>query len=241
MLGNQHRRKTRTSLARQSVILITIHPDERGPVREGLEARGYAVLRRAVTPEVCDLATKRLRRDLAAQRAAGAEALPRYEADQEPVGIRQGAFHHDPQCPLSYAIYNDELLSFLHGELRAPLSHVVARELVETYVYARVYQPGEVLKPHVDREACEFSATLTLGCEGEVWPIHIGRDSEPLILDVGDLAVYLGHRVVHWRDPYIQGQWQTQAFFHYVDANGPCREFARDARPEDHGRPETPE
>jgi len=217
--------------------MITIHPDERGPVTEGLAARGYAVLRGAVTPEACELVTNRLRRDLAAQRAAGGEDVPRYEAGDEPVGIGRGVFHHDPQCPLSYAVYGDELLMFLLAELKPALSHVVARELLETYAYARVYQPGEVLEPHVDREACEFSATLTLGYEGEVWPIHLGRGSEPLLLEVGDLAVYLGHRVVHWRDPYIQGQWQTQAFFHYVDANGPCREFAHDAGPERHGPP----
>jgi len=222
------------------VIMITIHPDERGPVTEGLAARGYAVLRRAVTPETCGLVTNRLRRDLAAQRAASGEALPRYEAGGEPAGIGRGVFHHDPQCPRSYAVYGDELLMFLLAELKPALSHVVARELLETYAYARVYQPGEVLEPHVDREACEFSATLTLGYEGEVWPIHLGRGSEPLRLEVGDLAVYLGQRVVHWRDAYVEGQWQTQAFFHYVDANGPCREFARDARPEDHARPGPP-
>ena len=38
-------------------------------------------------------------------------------------------------------------------------------------------------------------------------------------IDVGDLVMYRGNELVHWRPEY-KGKWQAQVFFHYVDANG---------------------
>jgi hypothetical protein len=42
------------------------------------------------------------------------------------------------------------------------------KRLYPTYSYARLYKPGEELKKHKDRPACEISATITLGFEGDV-------------------------------------------------------------------------
>jgi hypothetical protein len=48
----------------------------------------------------------------------------------------------------------------------------------------------------------------------------------------GDLAIYRGCDVPHWREPFDKGQdaWQVQAFFHYVDEHGPNAEWKWDKR-----------
>lgn len=214
--------------------MIEIDLNQAPQVYADLEQRGYAVLRGAFTEQICALVSRRLRRRLDEQRAEGGRQIKRLESQQDMMDARIDTFYYDPQCPQSYAIYNDKMLNFLLRESQPALSALLALPLAPTYVYARIYQPGEELQRHIDREACEFSVTLTLGYDGEVWPIYIG-DSGPLLLQAGDAAVYLGHHVEHWREKYREGQWQAQAFFHYVNTNGPFREFAYDNRPA--GRP----
>jgi hypothetical protein len=108
--------------------------------------------------------------------------------------------------------------------------------LYPTYSYARLYnQQGEELKNHRDRPACEISATITLGFDGDVWSIYMG-DSEDktngkkIEMDVGDAVMYRGMDKWHWREPYFEGKWQAQVFLHYVDQNGPHAEWKYDKR-----------
>jgi hypothetical protein len=46
--------------------------------------------------------------------------------------------------------------------------------------------------------------------------IHYGQDP-------GDIIIYRGQQVEHWREKFDapHGSWQVQAFFHYIDKNGP--------------------
>ena len=100
--------------------------------------------------------------------------------------------------------------------------------------YSRVYLPGAWLKKHTDRPACEVSATLTLAQKGEKdWPIGIQtRDGHPVevILKPGDMLIYSGMDMPHWRDPF-EGEWQVQAFLHYVRKDGPHANCVFDTRP----------
>jgi alkylated DNA repair dioxygenase AlkB len=129
----------------------------------------------------------------------------------------------DDQCNRSDAIYGDPVLESLLESLKPILEKATDKSLAPTYAYARIYRPGEVLKPHIDRHACEYSATLTLGMDSKnCWPIYVwenGGKINEVLLDVGDLVVYKGCEVIHWRNAFA-GQWQTQVFLHYVDVNG---------------------
>jgi hypothetical protein len=52
-------------------------------------------------------------------------------------------------------------------------------------------------------------------------------------LKPGDLAIYRGCDLSHWRDQFKHTNddvWHVQGFFHFVDANGPCAEFKHDKR-----------
>jgi hypothetical protein len=214
--------------------VINIDSSDGERVYNAMDQDGYIIVREAFTPEFCALVMRRFWRRLDEQRADSDGQIERLESLQDMMNARPNTYYKDPQCPQSFAIYNDEMLDYLLREAQPELSALLGFYLAPTYVYARIYQPGEVLERHIDREACEFSVTLTLGYEGEVWPIHIG-DSGPLLLEPGDIAIYLGHQVEHWRKEYREGRWQAQAFLHYVNAQGPLREFAGDNRPG--GRP----
>jgi predicted 2-oxoglutarate/Fe(II)-dependent dioxygenase YbiX len=145
---------------------------------------------------------------------------------------KEGKLVNDDQCPLSDAIYGDPLFDDLLQKFAKPIGDSVGRTLLPTYTYARIYRPGEILKRHKDRPACEISATLTLGHKAnKVWPIFFNEEKEIAVdLQPGELAVYKGCEILHWRPPF-KGEWHVQLFLHYVDANGPHKDHARDGRP----------
>lgn len=147
-----------------------------------------------------------------------------------------GKLEKDPQCPLSDSIYGDPIFDKLLSDLTAPLSKQLGVELDPAYTYARIYRPGEALERHIDRPSCEISGTMTLGFDPNtsVWPIYFAEDKDDLIgssinIGVGDLLMYRGGELSHWRPPF-KGIWQVQIFFHYVDKNGEHKEYKFDKR-----------
>jgi hypothetical protein len=94
-------------------------------------------------------------------------------------------------------------------------------KLFETYSYARIYKTGDVLTRHKDRYSCEVSTTMNLG--GEEWPIYLdatgktGRAGIKIILKPGDLLMYSGCDIEHWREAF-PGKNCGQVFLHYNDA-----------------------
>ena len=149
--------------------------------------------------------------------------------------IDQGLCKKDPQCPLSLSLGHTPLFDSLLEQLTPHMETVTGKKLYPTYAYARWYAPGDELKIHKDRPACEISATITLGFEGGQWPIYVGNNSDKsdarqINMNVGDAVVYKGCELYHWREKYVEGQWQAQVFIHYVDVEGPNKEWKYDKR-----------
>jgi len=174
------------------------------------EKNGYVVLSNALTKQQCD-------------------ELVRHMFQLH----REGKLVQDDQCPLSWAVYGDPIFDEILQKFAKPIGNSVGRQLLPTYTYARIYQPGEILKKHKDRPACEISATMTLGYDAKnIWPIFFDEEKEIGVnLDVGELAVYKGCDILHWRQAF-KGNWHVQVFFHYVDANGPYKDHVKDGRPD---------
>jgi predicted 2-oxoglutarate/Fe(II)-dependent dioxygenase YbiX len=166
--------------------------------------------------------------------------------------VDKGATTKDEQCPISQAVHGAPVFDSLLEQLLPHFETASGKRLFPTYAYARLYKPGEELKVHTDRPACQISATLTLGFEGDVWPIYVGDYAEESVgreviiqdgnkkwltneaeikMDVGDAVLYYGMDKVHWRNKYTEGQWQAQVFLHYVDADGPYADQKYDKRP----------
>ena len=148
----------------------------------------------------------------------------------------------DAQIPNTYSHYADHVMETLLMKVLPVMKRETGLELIPTYSYARVYKKGDILYRHKDRPSCEISTTVHLG--GHQWPIFIdgsGADNilsghetttivkpnapagTKVILDVGDMLVYSGCELEHWREP-LEGEVCAQVFLHYNHVNGPFAE-----------------
>ena len=90
--------------------------------------------------------------------------------------------------------------------LRAKMEKETGYKLNETYSYARIYKTGDVLHRHKDRYSCEVSTTLNLG--GDPWPIYLdptgkkGQAGIKVELEAGDMLLYSGCDLEHWREEF---------------------------------------
>lgn len=128
----------------------------------------------------------------------------------------------DNQAPNSRAMYDYKTALELLCELVPEISKRSELTVLPTYSYIRVYQAGDDLKKHNDRDSCEISVTLNLGGDCE-WPIQIEKPDgtvASVVMRPGDAMIYLGTKAQHWRDP-IPGSKCVQVFLHYVDSDGP--------------------
>lgn len=137
--------------------------------------------------------------------------------------------------PISkYFYYADPLIEVLLKASQNAVEEVTGKQLLPTYSYARIYQPGEALLPHTDRPSCEVSVTVNVASKGEISPIYTqfnSNDPEKHILNPGDAVIYKGCEVMHWRRPLKNDQLNVQFMLHYVDKNGPNAKYEKDNRP----------
>ena len=154
----------------------------------------------------------------------------------------------DKQIPNTYSHYADHVMETLLVKVLPIMAQETGLQLIPTYSYARLYKKGDILKRHKDRPSCEISTTIHLG--GYHWPIFIdgtGADNvineeqnlikpdapagTKVLLEVGDMLVYSGCELEHWREPF-EGDVCGQVFLHYNHVNGPFAEKNRfDRRP----------
>ena len=133
----------------------------------------------------------------------------------------------DTQVPDTYSHYSDLVMETLSVRVRPKMMAITKMNLIPTYTYARIYKYGDVLHRHKDRPSCEISCTLNLG--GDEWPIYLdptggdGKKGKKVILKGGDMLVYSGCDLEHWREEF-EGQDCGQAFLHYNDRKGKFHE-----------------
>lgn len=151
--------------------------------------------------------------------------------------IRRGEWvmkREDGEHVSDFWYYADPLIEVLLQDSKETVENATGKELIPTYSYSRVYQPGERLAPHVDRPACEISVTVNVATKGAFSPIYTQygqNDPERHVLSPGDAVIYMGCDVMHWRQPLADNQLNVQFMLHYVDKSGPNAEHAKDKRP----------
>ena len=126
----------------------------------------------------------------------------------------------DAMVPNTYSHYADIVMETLLLKLQPVMEKTTKLKLNPTYSYARIYKKGDVLFRHKDRLSCEVSTTLNLG--GDMWPIYLepsgkrGLKGVKIDLNPGDMLVYKGMEVEHWREKF-EGENCAQVFLHYND------------------------
>jgi len=125
---------------------------------------------------------------------------------------------NDEQVPNTYSHYSDIAMETLLQQVKPIMEKHTGLKLSETYSYARIYKNGDILARHKDRYSCEISTTLNLG--GDEWPIYLdptgnqGRAGIKLNLEPGDMLIYSGCDLEHWREEF-KGKDCGQVFLHY--------------------------
>ena len=128
---------------------------------------------------------------------------------------------NDPQIPNTYSHYADIAMEILLERLKPTMEKETGLKLYETYSFARIYKHADTLHRHKDRASCEISCTLNLG--GDPWPIYLDPTGEEgnagvrVDLNPGDILIYRGCDLEHWRDPF-PGSNCAQVFLHYNEA-----------------------
>ena len=126
--------------------------------------------------------------------------------------------------------YSDPIMeSLLFNKTELMEKETQIKKLLPSYTFWRFYTYGAELKHHIDRDSCEISVTLPLYVS-DPWPINMGDKTNSINIEPGDAIAYNGRDIYHGRDPF-KGDGQSQVFLHYVDGNGPYKEWANDKRP----------
>jgi len=124
----------------------------------------------------------------------------------------------DEQIPNTYSSYSDIAMETLLLKCQPVMEKATELKLYPAYTYARIYKKGDELKRHKDRFSCEISTTMNLG--GDDWPIYLepsgkeGMKGIEVNLKPGDMLVYSGCELEHWRKPF-KGKECIQVFLHY--------------------------
>jgi tryptophan halogenase len=178
---------------------------------DSFKSKGYCVVKSVISPEIRDLATQ--------------YALFDEMQDFTPDTVQVKAAHSK---------YADPMMETILLQLQPILEKHTGLTLLPTYSFYRVYRNGDELVNHKDRPSCEISATICFNYsysdEEYSWPIYM--NGNPVGLMPGDMVIYRGCDLDHWRSPMSPpgDDWQVQAFFHFVDANGPYTEYKFDKR-----------
>ncbi|MGA9852688.1 MAG: SEC-C domain-containing protein [Gammaproteobacteria bacterium] len=143
-----------------------------------------------------------------------------------------GYYEREDMFRAAIGRYADAFSETLLLELKSSVEQATGLELLPCYSYLRIYGKGAILPKHLDRPSCEISTSLTLGFQAPaLWPLCVtaGGVDKALALTPGDMLIYRGADVPHWREPF-SGEWWAQTFLHYVDANGQYTDFKYDGR-----------
>jgi len=117
----------------------------------------------------------------------------------------------------------------------------VNKKLYPTYSYLRVYEKGTDLRPHTDREACEYTVALCIGSSPNDEPynlfmgsldesqdyqyldmgniMHKFKIEHKIPVSVNDAVIFQGIDKLHWREKCNHDHYIT-VFLHYVDQEG---------------------
>lgn len=164
---------------------------------------GYCIIPKAISPELCAFVTSyaRLKHRVSPNIYKG--------KDDSLTGI-----HRE---------YGDALMETFLERLQAPVERATGYALWPTLSFYYTYTRGNELKKHKDRDSCEVVACLCFGSDEayrqskKAWPIHLSLQerSVPVHLNQGDIVLFKGNELTHWRDRF-EGEWLISAIFAFV-------------------------
>ena len=196
--------------------------------KSAFQKNKYTVLKGAISKELADFAFDYF---------LNKRKVARFLFDQRYISpfTEYWGIWNDEQVPNTYSQYSDMVMETLLQKVKPTMEKHTGLKLSPTYSYARIYKKGDVLARHKDRYSCEISTTLNLG--GDPWSIYLdstgkqGRASIKVDLDPGDMLIYSGCELEHWREEFT-GKDCGQVFLHYNKSSSKtAKENLYDKRP----------
>lgn len=157
--------------------------------------------------------------------------------DSSDYDEHKDGYYNDDLVPNTFSCYSDIIFESLMLQIKPRLEEITKLKLTPTYSYWRLYKTNDDLKNHRDKIACEISTTVCLGYEGdEKWPIYFSKNRDKsnaveLITEPGDLVIYKGCKMWHWREQF-KGIQHAQAFLHFNNVNNDFAQYSKyDCKP----------
>ena len=163
----------------------------------------------------------------------------------------QKKFKHDLQTSSIVGEVSDYLMETLLATSNPVIEQNLNKKLFPTYSYFRIYDKGSDLKIHKDRPSCEYTVALCLGADpvDKPYEIFIGEEDEESDYKYYDkdgkynrykiqhkfsmlpntALIFKGIEKKHWRETCHHDHFMT-VFLHYVDQEGPFKEWKFDKR-----------
>lgn len=160
-------------------------------------------------------------------------------------------FNIDPQSNSLIYEHGDMLMETLMDLSTPVIEQNTGKKLFPTYSFLRIYDKGSDLKVHKDRHSCEYTVALCLGADpiDKPYELFVGEKDETSDYKYFDVdgsynryridykfsmvpnnaVIFKGMDKIHWRETCTHDHFIT-VFLHYVDQEGPYKEFKFDKR-----------
>ena len=175
-------------------------------LRSDFEKNGFVKIKGALSPEIIELYKSFI-------------DLSHFDGPRQP---ESGPYLRGPIESVGCNVFDNSILLYC--------KHIVEKiwgidDMVPSYAYSREYYRGSELLVHRDREACQYSMTLTMCKRGQGTTYLWFSESEdksnaiPVELEEGDAIIFNGGTNYdgkwHWRDP-LELDSLVQLFIHFV-------------------------
>lgn len=149
------------------------------------------------------------------------------------------------------AEHGDYLMETLLDLSTSVIEQNVGKKLFPTYSYLRMYDKNSDLKVHTDRPSCEYTVALCLGADpvDKPYELFVGAEDETsdykyfneerkfkryridhkFSMVPNNAVIFKGLEKKHWREFCYHDHFIT-VFLHYVDQEGPYKEYKFDKR-----------
>jgi hypothetical protein len=169
---------------------------------ESIRTRGFAVVRDLFSPLFIALMRKYFRE---------AEEAGNFRVDHKQVKEKR------------FVLYNESVCRFAHRQAAALFRQVTNEVIIPSYTYLSAYCEGALLERHIDRPQCRWNGSLLVDNRPDVsladtWPIFLEIDGKPeeVRLNPGDVVIYRGTEIPHWRPKLERDLRQTLVLMHFV-------------------------
>jgi len=158
------------------------------------------------------------------------KAVKAYGLDEVLADRFKYGYYRTEYSSKSYSAYGNLILEDLLETLTPKVEDITQLQLNPSYTFFSVYQRGEELKKHIDRDYCEITLSINLGQDKTNSPFPLYINDQEVHLNPGDGIIYQGNEYYHHRTAF-KGTYQCQAFFHWTNKQGEFKDIIYDNRP----------